>query len=51
MTIKQVSRGSLTVLAGILLCTASFSPLAAQNLKQRIIQTNDGQNGIATDRH
>ena len=46
MTIKQVSGGSLTVLTGILLCTASFSPLAAQNLKQRIIQTNSAGDNI-----
>ena len=46
MTNKQVSRGSLTVLAGILLCTVSFSPLAAQNLKQRIIQTNSAGDNI-----
>jgi YVTN family beta-propeller protein len=46
ITIKQVSRGSLTVLAGILLCTVSFSPLAAQNLKQRIIQTNSAGDNI-----
>src|SRR6516165_9815326 len=46
MTIKRVSGGSLTVLTGILLCTASFSPLAAQNLKQRIIQTNSAGDNI-----
>ena len=40
MTYKPVFRGSLTVLAGIVLCTASFSSLAAQELKLRIIQTN-----------
>ena len=32
MTNKQVSRGSLTVLAGILLCTASVSLLAAADM-------------------
>lgn len=40
MTYKPVFRGSLTVLAGIVLCTASFSSLAAQESKLRIIQTN-----------
>jgi YVTN family beta-propeller protein len=33
-------RGSLTALAGIVLCTASFSLAAAQQSKLRIIQTN-----------
>ena len=46
MTNKQVSRGSLTVLAGILLCTASFSMLAAQGTKQRIVQTNSAGDNI-----
>ena len=46
MTNKQVSRGSLTVLAGILLCTASVSMLAAQGTKQRIIQTNSAGDNI-----
>ncbi len=40
MTNKQMFRGSLTALAGIILCTASFSLLAAQESKLRIIQTN-----------
>jgi YVTN family beta-propeller protein len=46
MTNKQVSRGSFTVLAGILLCTASVSMLAAQGTKQRIIQTNSAGDNI-----
>src|SRR3982074_2096173 len=46
MTNKQVSRGSLTVLAGILLCTASFSMLSAQGTKQRLIQTNSAGDNI-----
>jgi YVTN family beta-propeller protein len=40
MTRKQMFRGSLTALAGIILCTASFSLLAAQESKLRILQTN-----------
>src|SRR6266852_2716060 len=40
MTNKQVFRGGLAVLAGIVLCTASLSLLAAQESKLRIIQTN-----------
>ena len=46
MTNKQVSRGSFTVLAGILLCTASFSTLSAQSAKLRIIQTNSAGDNI-----
>src|SRR5450755_431990 len=46
MTNKQVSRGSLTVLAGILLCTASVSLLAAADMKLRIIQTNSAGDNI-----
>jgi YVTN family beta-propeller protein len=46
MTNKQVCRGSLTVLAGILLCTVSFSTLSAQNAKLRIIQTNSAGDNI-----
>ena len=46
MTNKQVFRGSLTVLAGILLCTVSFSSLAAQGAKLRIIQTNSAGDNI-----
>ena len=46
MTNKQVSRGSLAVLAGIALCTVSFSSLSAQNAKLRIIQTNSAGDNI-----
>ncbi len=37
---KQVFRGALAALAGLALCTLSFSPLTAQQSKLRIIQTN-----------
>ncbi len=40
MTNKQVFMGCLTVLGGIVLCTVSFSLLAAPKSKLRIIQTN-----------
>src|SRR5438067_1267964 len=40
MTSKQVFRGGLTVLAGIALCTVSFSLVSAQQSKLRVIQTN-----------
>src|SRR5437764_4937376 len=46
MTNNQVFRGGLTVLAGIVLCTASFSLLAAQESKLRIIQTNSAGDSI-----
>src|SRR5258706_3400637 len=46
MTNKQVFRGCLTVLAGIVLCTTSLSPLAAQQSKLRIIQTNSAGDNI-----
>src|SRR6202162_2562284 len=46
MTNRQLSRGSLAVLAGIALCTTSFSMVSAQNLKQRIIQTNSAGDNI-----
>jgi YVTN family beta-propeller protein len=46
MTSKKASCGSLTVLAGILLCTASVSPLAAADVNQRIIQTNSAGDNI-----
>jgi len=46
MTNKPVFRGGLTVLAGIVLCTASFSMLAAQQSKLRIIQTNSAGDNI-----
>jgi YVTN family beta-propeller protein len=46
MTHKQICYGSLKVLAGILLCTVSFSSLIAQNAKLRIIQTNSAGDNI-----
>ena len=50
MTNKQVLRGGLlgglTVLAGIALCTVSFSLAAAQGSKLRVIQTNSAGDNI-----
>ena len=46
MTNKQVFRGSLTALAGMLLCTVSFSSVTAQESKLRIIQTNSAGDNI-----
>jgi YVTN family beta-propeller protein len=46
MTNKQVFRGGLAVLAGIVLCTASFSLATAQESKLRIIQTNSAGDNI-----
>jgi YVTN family beta-propeller protein len=46
MTNKRVFRWCLTVLAGIVLCTASVSVLAAQEKKLRIIQTNSAGDNI-----
>src|SRR5260221_6291923 len=46
MTNKQMFRGGLAALAGILLCTVSFSPLAAQQSKLRIVQTNSAGDNI-----
>src|SRR5258708_6227731 len=46
MTSKQVFRGGFTALAGIVLCTASFSSLSAQESKLRIIQTNSAGDNI-----
>jgi YVTN family beta-propeller protein len=46
MTNNQVFRGGLAVLAGIFLCTASFSLLAAQESRLRIIQTNSAGDNI-----
>ena len=47
MTSKQVIRGCLTVLGGIVLCTASVSLLAAPpDSKLRIIQTNSAGDNI-----
>jgi YVTN family beta-propeller protein len=46
MTSKQAFRGGLTALAGILLCTVSFSLAAAQQSKLRIVQTNSAGDNI-----
>jgi YVTN family beta-propeller protein len=46
MTNKQLCLGSLTALAGIVLCAASFSPAAAQGSKLRILQTNSAGDNI-----
>ena len=46
MTSKQAFRGTLTALAGILLCTVSSSLAAAQQSKLRIIQTNSAGDNI-----
>src|ERR1700692_3568771 len=46
MTNKQVFRVCLTVLGGIVLCSVSFSSLAAPNSKLRIIQTNSAGDNI-----
>ena len=40
MTSKHVLRGGLAALAGIVLCTVSFSSADAQQSKLRIVQTN-----------
>jgi len=46
MTSKQLFRGSLTVLAGIALCTVTVSSLTAQQSKLRIIQTNSAGDNV-----
>ena len=46
MTNKQVFQGSLTALAGIILCVASVSLAAAQGSKLRILQTNSAGDNI-----
>src|SRR5437763_4233960 len=46
MTNKQLFQGSLTALAGIVLCAASFSSLPAQGSKLRILQTNSAGDNI-----
>ena len=49
MTSKQAFRGGLAALAGVLLCTVSFSLAAAQQSKLRIVQTNNAcQVALAT---
>src|SRR6266852_9085235 len=46
MTSKQAFRGGLAALAGIVLCTVSFSLAAAQQSKLRIVQTNSAGDNI-----
>src|SRR5215470_11473676 len=46
MTNRQVFRGGLATLAGIVLCTVSCSLLTAQESKLRIIQTNSAGDNI-----
>ena len=44
---NKVFRGGLTALAGILLCTVSFSSAAAQQSKLRIVQTNNAGDSLS----
>ena len=46
MTSKQTLRGGVTALAGILLCTVSFSSATAQQSKLRIVQTNSAGDNV-----
>ena len=46
MTNKQMLRGALAALAGVLLCTVSFSAASAQQSKLRIVQTNSAGDNI-----
>src|SRR5215468_12482026 len=46
MTSKQTLRGGVTALAGILLCTVSFSSADAQQSKLRIVQTNSAGDNV-----
>jgi YVTN family beta-propeller protein len=46
MMSKQAFRGGLSALAGILLCTVSFSSADAQQSKLRIVQTNSAGDNI-----
>jgi YVTN family beta-propeller protein len=46
MTNQEMFPGAFAALAGILLCTASFSPLFAQQSKPRIVQTNSAGDNI-----
>src|SRR5580693_2926437 len=46
MTNKQMLRGALAALAGVLLCTVSFSATSAQQSKLRIVQTNSAGDNI-----
>jgi len=47
MTNKQMFPGALTALAGVLLCTVSFSSLSAQQSKLRIVQTNSAGDNVS----
>jgi len=46
MTSQQTLRGGVTALAGILLCTVSFSSATAQQSKLRIVQTNSAGDNV-----
>jgi len=46
MTNKQAFRGALTLFAGIALCAGSMSPVAAQQGKLRVLQTNSAGDSI-----
>jgi len=46
MTNKQMFRGGLAALAGVLLCTVSLSMAAAQQAKLRIVQTNSAGDNV-----
>src|ERR1700730_14229097 len=46
MTNKQVFRGTFAALAGVLLCTVSFSAASAQQSKMRIVQTNSAGDNV-----
>src|SRR6266576_4926037 len=46
MNTKHAFRGGLAALAGVVLCTASFSMAAAQQSKLRIVQTNSAGDNI-----
>jgi YVTN family beta-propeller protein len=46
MTSKQAFRWGLAALAGVLLCTVSFSSATAQQSKLRIVQTNSAGDNI-----
>src|SRR5580704_466694 len=46
MTNKHVLRGGLAALAGIVLCSVSFSAMAAQQSNLRVIQTNSAGDSI-----
>src|ERR1700748_415062 len=46
MTNKHLFRGTLTILAGMALCTVSFSSLSAQSATLRILQTHSAGDSI-----